>query len=301
MFQFTYDAANSRDEKFIHFFNTDREVELGFVQSGHQKTTACYGYGPVIRDHFLIHFVKKGKGRLYLHDMIYSIPAGYCFLIYPHQIAYYEADAEEPWEYYWLGICGFNAEKVLDAVGFAYDRFILPFKSKGIYEKIIQMTDMGFEHRYNDFSNYLRLGGLVRLALYDLMVDNRNCTGVDFIEAKKDTDGVIGKGIYEDYYVNVVSNIIRNSFMESIRVEKIAEKLHINRSYLSSIYKRYTGKSIKQYLTSYRIEQSKVLLRNEQKSVADIANSVGFDDPLHFSRVFKKQTNFSPSEYRKRR
>lgn len=290
----------THEEKYIHFFNADRNVELGFVQFGHHLTRPGYGYGPMIRDHYLIHFIKAGKGGLHLRKMVYTVPAGSCFLIYPHQIAYYEADAAEPWEYYWLGFCGFNAEKVLKAIGFSHNKFILPFKSGKIYDKIAQIIEAGFEHQADDIANYLHLGGLVREILYWLLADTRSFKGTAHIESREDTSGVFGKGNYGDQYVNIVSKIIQTSYPQSIRVDKIAEKLSINRSYLSSIFKKYTGKSIKQYLTSYRIEQSLVLLRSQRRPIADIANSVGFDDPLYFSRVFKKQMNCSPSEYRKK-
>ena len=52
------------------------------------------------------------------------------------------------------------------------------------------------------------------------------------------------------------------------------------------------------YLTEYRIRLSKELLRREDYSIAKVAELVGFEDNLYFSRIFKKRTGYSPSAYR---
>jgi AraC-like DNA-binding protein len=294
----TVDTDSRYYQKCIHFFNVNRNVELAFVQSGHHVTEPGYQYGPIVRDHYLVHFIKSGKGKLYLHNMVYEVQAGNCFLIYPNQIAYYQADINEPWEYYWLGICGFIAENMLHTIGFHYNRLVIPFKSEKICKTINRITEEGAKHETDEMAIYLRLGSLLRNVLYYLMEDNRADNKASYMNPVEDTVEVMGNGNYTDQYVNIVAKIIQNSYSENIRVEKIAEKLNINRSYLSSMFKKYTGLAIKEFLTSYRIEQSCVLLRDKHKPIAEISNAVGYDDPLYFSRLFKKQVGFSPSEYR---
>lgn len=294
----TVEAESLSNQKYIHFFNANRDVELGVVQSGFQITEPGYKYGPLIRDHYLVHFVKSGKGKLYLQKMVYEVDAGNCFLIYPHQIAYYQADLVEPWEYYWLGLCGFNAEKILQVIGFDYDRMVIPFKNEKICKTITKITDEGFKHKTEEMTIYLQLGSLLRKVLYHLLDDNRGNNGANYIKPMEDTGELMGKGKYVDQYVNIVSKIIHNSYTENIKVEKIAEKLNINRSYLSATFKENTGMAIKEYLTNYRIEKSCGMLHNKHIPISDISNAVGFDDPFYFSRVFKKQMGCSPSEYR---
>ena len=64
-------------------------------------------------------------------------------------------------------------------------------------------------------------------------------------------------------------------------------------------FKQYTGSSPMQYILSIRIYNAEVLLKNEQYNITEISNIVGYDNPLYFSRIFKKVKGLSPSEYRK--
>jgi len=287
-------------QKCVHFFNIDRNVELCFVQSGHHVTEPGYQYGPLVRDHFLVHFIKSGKGKLYLHNTVYEVQSGNCFLIYPNQIAYYQADTQDPWEYYWLGICGFKAEGILQTIGFHYNRTVIPFKNHEIFPTITALTETGVRYENDEATVYLEMGSLVRKILYCLMDDNRIKNEASYMKPNEDSMKVMGNGNYADQHVNIVAKIIQNSYSQNIKVEDIAEKLNINRSYLSAIFKKNTGLAIKEFLTNYRIEQSCVMLRDKHKLVAEISSAVGYDDPLYFSRLFKKQVGCSPSEYRNR-
>lgn len=294
------DANEKYVQKCVHFFSVDRNIELGFVQSGSHVTEPGYQYGPLVRDHPLVHFIKSGKGKLYLHNMVYEVEAGNCFLIYPNQIAYYQADTEDPWEYYWLGICGLKAESILKAIGFQYNRLVIPFQNPVIFTSIMELTEAGLLHEADDMAVYLQMGGLLRKILYALLDDNRARNEASYRNSNEDSVRVMGGGNYADRYVNIVAKIIQNSYSQNILVEDIAEKLSINRSYLSATFKKNTGLAIKEFLTNYRIEQSCVMLRDIHKPIIEIASAVGYNDPLYFSRLFKKQVGCSPSEYRNR-
>ena len=65
-------------------------------------------------------------------------------------------------------------------------------------------------------------------------------------------------------------------------------------------FKQYTNSTPAQYLLSLRIHNAKVLLESTNYNVTEISNIIGYENPLYFSRIFKKQTGFSPSEYRKK-
>lgn len=71
-------------------------------------------------------------------------------------------------------------------------------------------------------------------------------------------------------------------------------------AYLSKIFRAHTGVSPGQYLTDLRIRRAKeLLLQNPGYMSKEVALMVGYTDPLYFSRIFKKETGISPSEYRK--
>ncbi|MFQ9636415.1 MAG: helix-turn-helix transcriptional regulator [Eisenbergiella sp.] len=64
---------------------------------------------------------------------------------------------------------------------------------------------------------------------------------------------------------------------------------------------RRTGTTINQYLTNLRVEQSKILLRDNRLKLYHIADRVGYEDAAYFARIFKTQTGMTPSEYREKK
>ena len=84
----------------------------------------------------------------------------------------------------------------------------------------------------------------------------------------------------------------------SITLKDVADHVHLNPAYFSTIFKQSTGSSFKEYLNMVRIEESKRLLTNTNYSVIDISVATGFEDQSYFSKVFKKYTGLTPKQYR---
>lgn len=103
--------------------------------------------------------------------------------------------------------------------------------------------------------------------------------------------------------VDVMESIvayIQQYYREKINVTKIAEKFQIERRRLAYLFEKHTGLSPNAYITAYRISKAKELLERVDLSIAEVAERVGYDDCFYFSRVFKKQTGYAPSTYRRK-
>ena len=71
-----------------------------FVNScGCAKTEPFHSFGPAVKPHFLIHYILSGKGIFQMDGKQYPLEAGYGFLIQPEELAFYQADKEDPWTY----------------------------------------------------------------------------------------------------------------------------------------------------------------------------------------------------------
>ncbi len=103
----------------------------------------------------------------------------------------------------------------------------------------------------------------------------------------------------ENPFVVAAKNYIKENFGNKITLMDIATVIHLNPVYFSILFKRETGAGFMDYLTEYRIEQAKGYLRNNQYSVAQIAEMVGYGDSRHFSKMFKQVVGIPPVEYRK--
>lgn len=100
-------------------------------------------------------------------------------------------------------------------------------------------------------------------------------------------------------HVNRAIQYIRNHYTNNITLEKLADYLQINPIYFSSLMKKETKLSLSDNINRVRVEESCSLLAYTNKSINDIAYSVGFSYHNHFCRVFKKFTDMTPQEYRK--
>ena len=96
-----------------------------------------------------------------------------------------------------------------------------------------------------------------------------------------------------------ICDYIRAHYMERLRLEDVAEAFHLNRSYLSELFRDMVGKNFVQYKNEVRIEQAKTLLTHSDKSVSEIAGLCGFENSGYFSLVFRHLTGKSPGEFRR--
>ena len=88
------------------------------------------------------------------------------------------------------------------------------------------------------------------------------------------------------------------AFAEKINTQELANRLHLNRSYMSELFSKDTGMSIKSYLTEKRMQRAAIMLQDPNRSVKNVAASCGFEDSLYFSRAFSKYFGISPQQYR---
>lgn len=87
---------------------------------------------------------------------------------------------------------------------------------------------------------------------------------------------------------------------EPLTLQYFSEKLGVNGSYLSNLFRRETGKTITQYVTDQRLKHAENLLRYTNKPVRSVAVEVGIGDAQYFSRLFRKKTGMKPTEYRRK-
>ncbi len=100
-------------------------------------------------------------------------------------------------------------------------------------------------------------------------------------------------------FIRIISKL-NDCYNQNLNFTSLAEEFSVSPSQLSKIFKRESGKTMKQYLTDVRISKAKEFLLNTNSSILDIGMSIGFTDYYYFLRVFKKETGLTPSEFRSR-
>lgn len=91
---------------------------------------------------------------------------------------------------------------------------------------------------------------------------------------------------------------IHSNLDHPLTLHEIAEHTHLNPSYLSTLFHRVMRQSPISYVNSVRIERARILLRNTDLPISQIASSLGFSQDIYFYRLFKRLTHETPSEYR---
>lgn len=266
----------------------DKEmVSLSVYNVGFQKCEPLYQWGPGIRDHYLIHHIISGKGCYLADSKRYELSAGDTFLVYPYTEVTYYADEKEPWEYYWVGFAGSDASTMLKSTDFSKQQPViysqkpsgdLPASENVLKELILKI----YEARGSSLSNIVEMTG----HLYSVLAY--------FIK----TSSVSAKR--QDSYLSYTKKgieYITCHYSYPITVEDIAEYVGISRSHLFRSFQTCISKSPKEYLSSYRIKQACLLLKQSDLSITAIAKSVGFVNNLYFSKAFHKLKGISPSEY----
>lgn len=257
--------------------------DLNMYHCGMEACRPGHYYGPAVRDHYLIHYIISGKGTFKYGEKVYHLKKGQGFLICPEDITYYQADSIEPWVYCWVGFRGHRAEHYLrqaeldrESPVFAYD------SDNALSDCIFRMIDTYESNAWNE----TKILSLLYLFL-------------SYLIGHKGIEGISGK--VEDrreLYVKKAIEYIEMNYSRKIKITDIAEHIGLDRSYLGAVFKENVQKSLQQFLLEYRMDKACGLMKGGGLTISDISRSVGYDDPLLFSKMFKKVKGKSPKQYK---
>jgi predicted TIM-barrel enzyme/AraC-like DNA-binding protein len=117
------------------------------------------------------------------------------------------------------------------------------------------------------------------------------------ITGQFDQDSALFNLADEMDYVYFIKDYIAKNYMNKISFNDLAMRVHLSRTYLSAMFNREVGVTFPEYLTQVRINKAIEIMRNKNINKTEIATLVGFSDYAYFSKIFKKHTGYSPSEY----
>ena len=103
----------------------------------------------------------------------------------------------------------------------------------------------------------------------------------------------------EKINIKNIKSYINNNLEFDLNIQALAKLFHYNSRYLGRLFKKETGVHINDYIKNMRIDMAKKLLRNTNHTVIYISNEVGFNSVTYFNKIFKSETGFTPTEYKK--
>lgn len=236
--------------------------ELSPADCGDERCESCHTFGPYVRNYYLIHFIRAGKGRFTTPRGSYELSAGDAFLILPGEVTTYRADKEDPWSYIWVGFTGRLAER---------------------------FAELG------DVFSARELDAVRELEYTFSLTRGREeyVTGVLF----KLYAALFGERTREDHPRRAATYIDAH-YMEDITVSDLADMLSLDRKYLSRIFRERFGITMQEYLIERRLCEARRLLLAGY-TVGESARMCGYADQFTFSRAFKKRHGYPPSSARR--
>jgi two-component system response regulator YesN len=129
---------------------------------------------------------------------------------------------------------------------------------------------------------------------------------IDLIEVLKEACSRLTGRVNEFKHKNIslkvrgIMDYVEKHYAEPITLYDVSESIYISTYYASRIFKQETGKNFVDYLNEVRIEKAKEFLCDVQYKIYEVADLIGVQDAHYFSKIFKKHTGLTPSEYRDR-
>ena len=234
---------------------------------------------------YLLKFTLSATGELHYQDEVYTLKAGDIFFIDCKNYQYYKTISSEPWEMDWVHFSGGNTESF-------YHEFIkngsniLHTNSENVrnnpihllMEKLLQLQKD--PNAKTDFESSV----LVHELLNELILQKYQ---MDFADSE-----------IPEYILDVKSYIDEN-YRQGVTLEDLEKHFHLNKYQIVKDFSKFMGQPPVDYQISCKISYAKDLLRYSNLSIKEISLEAGLDNFAYFSRLFKKKTGISPSEYRR--
>lgn len=267
---------------YFYFNDYFQNIDAMVTTCGYESCAPGHSYGPAVRDCYLIHYVTEGRGVFRTDGKEYRLEGGEAFFIRPGTLIYYAADRKKPWTYTWIGFQGIKIRQYLERTSL----FDAPVFGYG--------EDGGMRLCHEKMYEANRLCGNRDLMMNSILYEYLFLLAERFPKRGR---SVKEKG---DGYVEEALKYVEANYSRNMSVQDVAGFLNIDRSYLHRLFKGRMGVSLQEYLVSFRLRRACGLLDGTDFSVAAIARSVGYEDALYFSRLFRTRKGCAPSEWRKR-
>ena len=250
-----------------------QEKEIYVTEFGHTEIENPKTIGPWSREQYILHYVAKG----YCDFSGFRAEAGSLFLI--SKELYHSFTTSDKYEHYWIGFGGSHVETLFSV-------FNLRFKPHQLfYVDNIKFIDDIFSDVLRNVEN--RTEGTEDIVLSALMAIFPMLRTVKSAEATHRLN-----------YAEKVQKYIRSNYVHNIKMEKIAEEIHITEKHMYRLFLKRFGMSPQKYLLKTRMQKAKELLEDTTLSIKEVASSVGYTSVPSFSSAYSKYFSSSPLEYR---
>jgi len=233
-------------------------------------------------DDFIIMYCASGAGHISTEHFDGRVGQGDILIIPPGTSHYYHADEKIPWTLFWCHFRGGLARAFYEHIGVNEANPIVNSNNEvhllAGFNQLIELAQNGFS-----IGDYMHSACLLKQLL--TLVERINH------EKTKEKSGLV---------LSNIQRYMRENLHRQINLDELAALSKLSKYHFSRKYAAITGVPPMQFFHSLKMQQACLQLEHEQSSIAVIAYDLGYDDPLYFSRIFKKVNGISPSQFRKK-
>ena len=223
------------------------------------------------RSDYQLVYIESGPFEVEYDGVNHHLKHG--FVLYPPNMPQKYIDFVET-NRIWVHFTGYNIEEILKDAHLDYGVYSVA------HSPIIQKLLLQLIAEYNQIKTVSSANGLLLYILYMLGKQTNNANSTN------------------DYLQNAVTYITAN-YNTEIHIKELADACNLSQSHFMYLFKEEIGMTPLAYQQTLRIKDTMSALISTKLNIAEIAAQVGYQDPLYFSRVFKKLVGVSPREYRK--
>ncbi|MFT3843607.1 MAG: AraC family transcriptional regulator [Lacibacter sp.] len=229
---------------------------------------------------YVLIYCSKGEGWYSIENKKYTVKQNQYFILpkgIPHE---YGAELKNPWSIYWVHFTGENAEY--------YANYL---QQKNNYSPTIAAHSALRAMLFDDILNHLELLNNTNNLIYANSGLYTFLASFQKLQLKSINN--------EKNPIEEVISYMKANLDKNLTLDDFAQHVHMSSSHLSALFRQKTKHSPINLFTSLKIQKASQLLLDEQYSIKTIAISLGYDDPYHFSRVFKNVMGVSPKYFKK--
>lgn len=265
---------------FINQEKLPSDLDVTIINIGFSHNQPNYTYGYDRRDYFILHYIIDGCGTYTVNGETYTLKENDGFIVPPDTTVIYRADIKNPWTVYWVGFHGKKAEYFLSQINVKISKPVFHFSEKALLTNC--MEKMYAEIQNTNISFELILGYFYQL----------------FGIIKKGTLNANPKTNEPVYYFKSTKRFIKHNLRLPLKVQDLADNLGLSTSQTYRIIKKECGLSPHELIEQIKTKKACEMLQKTNISIQEISLLLGYEYVSHFFLVFKKNTGFTPGEYR---
>ena len=241
---------------------------------------------PEGRNDYQLLYIAAGKGEFYFKGSKEPtiVTKGNMILFRPGEPQVYYYYAVDKTEVYWVHFTGWKVEEYLE-------RYELPHDENVFYTGV----SPDYPWIYNQMIRELQLQRVNHEDMISLYMHHIFITINRYIKERRETKNDTINDIER------AAHYFKDNYNKQISIEQYAAEHLMSVNWFIHSFKSVMKMSPMQYIISLRITMAKGYLENSAKNIAEISNEVGYENALYFSRLFRKYTGMTPTEYRKKR